>query len=120
MREYIYFFAFVVPKEENKNINNGIKWKGDGMTIDVKVNRIHRIEGEEKKMKAFADIEINNSLLVKGLLVMSGKNGLFVSMPRQKGKDSKWYETVRVLTPDVKEQINAVVLSAYQTGEVVK
>jgi stage V sporulation protein G len=88
------------------------------MSIEVKVNRMHRFEDEEKSLRAFVDIEVNNSLLVKGLQVMQGKNGLFVSMPRQKGKDNKWYEVVRTLTPEVRTQISSIVLSAYQDKEV--
>lgn len=84
------------------------------MSLEVKVNRIHRIEKEGKSLRAFADIEINDSILVKGLQVLNGKNGLFVSMPRQKGKDNKWYETVRTLTPEAKEQIVSTVLLAYR------
>jgi stage V sporulation protein G len=91
--------------------------KGDDMSIEVKVNRIHRFEDEEKSLRAFVDIEINDSLLVKGLQIMQGKNGLFVSMPRQKGKDNKWYEVVRMLTPEVRTQISSIVLSAYQDKE---
>ncbi len=86
------------------------------MSIDIKVNRIHKFEDEEKKLRAFADIEINGSLLVKGIHVIKGKNGIFVSMPRIKGKDNIWYETVQALTPEVKAQISSVVLSAYDKG----
>ncbi|PIY82012.1 MAG: hypothetical protein COX96_02785 [Candidatus Omnitrophica bacterium CG_4_10_14_0_2_um_filter_44_9] len=85
------------------------------MSIDIRVNRMHKFEDAEKKLRAFADIEINGSLLVKGIHVIKGKNGIFVSMPRVKGKDDKWYETVQALTPEVKEQISSVVLSAYET-----
>ena len=87
------------------------------MSIDIKVNRIHRFTSEESNLKAFADIEINGSLLVKGLQVMHGKKGIFVSMPRQRGKDEKWYETVRALTPEVKDQIASIVLEAYENGD---
>jgi stage V sporulation protein G len=85
------------------------------MSIDIRVNRIHRFEDEEKKLRAFADIEINGSLLVKGVHIIKGKNGIFVSMPRKKGKDGVWYETVQALTPEAKTQISSVVLSAYET-----
>ncbi len=87
------------------------------MSIDVKVNRMHRMDDETINTKAFVDIEINGSLLVKGLHVMNGKKGLFVSMPRQKGKDNKWYEKVSALTPEVKNQIESVVLQAYHGEE---
>jgi len=91
----------------------------DTMSIEIKVNRLHRFEDEERNLKAFADIEINGSLLIKGIQVVHGKKGLFVSMPRQKGKDNKWYETVRTITPEAKEHIASVVLSAYQGDEVI-
>lgn len=89
------------------------------MSIEVKVNRLRRIQEDGKNLKAFADIEVNGFLLIKGVRVFSGKNGLFVSMPRQKGKDNKWYETVRPMTPEVKEQVASVVLSAYGEKEAV-
>ncbi len=84
------------------------------MSIEIKVNRLHKFDNGSKKLKAFADIEVNGSILVKGLQVVNGSKGLFVSMPRQKGKGDKWYETVRVMTPELKQQISEIVLSAYK------
>lgn len=89
------------------------------MPIEVKVNRIHKFEDNDKTLRAFADIEINGALLIKGLQVVQGKKGLFVSMPRQKGKDNKWYESVRALTPQIKSDIFSVVLAAYKGKESV-
>ncbi len=86
--------------------------------LDIKVNRMNRFDDPDKNLKAFVDIEVNDSLLVKGLRVMNGQKGLFVTMPRQKGKDEKWYETVRVLSPAVKDQITETVLGAYEASLV--
>lgn len=88
------------------------------MAIVVRVNRINRIQDATKKLKAFVDIEVNDSLLIKGFQVMDGKNGIFVSMPRQKGKDGQWYETVRAMIPEDKEKIQEVVLAAYEQKNV--
>jgi stage V sporulation protein G len=82
--------------------------------LEFKVNRINRIDNPEKNLRAFVDIEVNDSLLVKGLRVLNGQNGLFVKMPQQKGKDNKWYDTVRLLSTDIKDKISGVVLSAYE------
>jgi len=84
--------------------------------LEFKVNRINRIDNPEKNLRAFVDIEVNDSLLVKGLRVLNGQNGLFVKMPQQKGKDNKWYDTVRLLSTDIKDKISGVVLSAYETS----
>jgi stage V sporulation protein G len=89
------------------------------MAIEIKVNRMYRFNDEGKRIKAIADIEVAGLLLVKGIQVMNGKNGLFVSMPRQKGKDNKWYETVRTLTDQVKETISSAVLTVYEAPEAV-
>ncbi|MCK5177996.1 MAG: septation protein SpoVG family protein, partial [Candidatus Omnitrophica bacterium] len=52
-------------------------------------------------------------LLIKGVRVMDGKKGLFVSMPREQSKDKKWYDTIRCLTDEIRDQITETVLSAY-------
>ena len=80
---------------------------------EVKVQRIMRLQNGSM-LKAFADITINDSLLIKGLRVVEGKHGPFVSMPQMQGADKKWYDVVRCLRDEVKEQISDTVLYAYQ------
>ena len=82
--------------------------------VDIAVKRINRFDGEGTG-KAFCDVVVAESFLIKGLKVVEGKNGLFVSMPRQQGKDGKWYDTVLPLTKEAKEQLSQVVLEAYQS-----
>ena len=77
------------------------------------VKRLVRFNGKSS-LKAYVDLEIGNLFLVKGLRVVEGKNGLFVSMPRQQGKDSKWYDSVVALTKEAKTEVGRVVLEAYQ------
>ena len=81
--------------------------------VGLSVRRINRMEGEGT-LRAFCDLEIAGSLLVKGVKVIEGKNGLFVSMPQQQGKDGNWYDTVLPLSKEVRQQVSEVVLSAYQ------
>ena len=81
--------------------------------IDIKVLKIHRL-ADEGRIKAFADIGINDALLIKGIRVVQGKNGLFVSMPVEQGKNEKWFERVRCLSQEIRELISEKVLAAYQ------
>ena len=80
---------------------------------DFEVRRMVKFEGSGS-LKAFCDLAIGDQFLVKGLRVVQGKHGLFVSFPRQQGKDSKWYNHVEALTKEVKEDIDRVVLDSYQ------
>jgi stage V sporulation protein G len=79
----------------------------------VEVLRLHRLNGESS-LKAFADVSFAGVFIVKGLKVVEGKKGLFVSMPSAKGKDGKWYDTAYPLTGEFRESLNEVVLEAYE------
>jgi stage V sporulation protein G len=81
-------------------------------TIDIKVIKIHRLS-EDSRIKAFVDLGINNALLIKGIRVVNGKKGLFVSMPAEQGKNERWYERVRCLNQDIRSLIAQKVLEAY-------
>ena len=63
--------------------------------------------------KAFCDISIADSFVVNGLRIVEGKDGLFVCMPREEGKDGKWYNTVIPLKREVKDEIERVVMESY-------
>jgi stage V sporulation protein G len=81
-------------------------------TIDIKVIKIHRLP-PDNRIKAFVDLGINDSLLIKGVRIVQGKKGLFVSMPIEQGKNERWYERVRCLNQDVRSLIAQKVLKAY-------
>jgi len=84
--------------------------------MEFGVQRLIRFEGQGS-LKAFCDLVVGERLLIKGLRVVEGKNGLFVSMPREQGKDAKWYDNVVALTKETKEELNRVILDAYQQSE---
>lgn len=48
----------------------------------------------DSKTKAFVDLELDNTLVIKGLTLVEGKNGLFLSFPSTKGKDGKYYNSI--------------------------
>ena len=81
----------------------------------VTVKRINRFEG--KAAKAFCDVAIGGEFLVKGVRVVEGKNGLFVSMPQELGKDGNWYDTVVPLTKEARQRVSETVLGAYLAEE---
>lgn len=84
--------------------------------MEMAVHRMYRFD-TDRPLKAFVDVTIDDVLLIKGIRVMDGKKGLFVSMPREQSKDQKWYDTIRCLTIAIRDQITEVVLEAYTDGE---
>lgn len=77
----------------------------------IQVSRIHKVDGESK-LKAFVDVSFG-SIVVEGLRIVEGSNGLFVGMPRHQGKDGKWYNTVYPASKEIQQQISDLVLAAY-------
>jgi len=76
------------------------------------VSRIYKVDGESK-LKAFVDVSLGG-IVVKGLRIVDGSNGLFVGMPRHQGKDGKWYDTVYLASKEIQKQLSDLVLAAYQ------
>lgn len=79
----------------------------------LKVMRIHKLNNGGKVV-AFADLSVNDELLIKGLRVVKGQRGMFVTMPQEKGKDDKWYNIVECLSETSRKTITECVLEAYQ------
>ena len=81
--------------------------------LNIEVKRLHKLDGDGK-LKAFADVAVADLFLIRGLRVVDGKKGLFVSMPREQGKDGQWYQTILPLSEELRSQLNEIVLQTYQ------
>ena len=77
----------------------------------IEVARLHRTDNGSA-LKAFADVVINQ-VLVKGVRIVEGKNGLFITMPQSQGKDGKWYPTTMLLDEGLKDELQEALLEAY-------
>jgi stage V sporulation protein G len=80
----------------------------------MKIERMNK--GSWGKARAFFDIRTQEGLVVKGFKIMEGINGLFVSMPSQKGKnqqgEDEWFDTVWI-EKELRDQLNQLALNAY-------
>jgi stage V sporulation protein G len=84
--------------------------------LELKIAKIHRLP-DGSRLKAFVDVSVNDALLIKGLRVVDGKAGLFVSMPQEQGRDKRWYDLVRCLNEDIQGMISEKVISAYHAEQ---
>lgn len=64
-------------------------------------------------LRAFADVVINEYVVIRGVRIMEGKKGLFVGLPREQGKDNKWYDTVTCMSAQAYEDISNAVIEHY-------
>jgi len=82
----------------------------------VKVEKFYPVSGDGPT-KAFCELLLLDTFVVKGLRVVDGKNGLFVSMPREKGRDGKWYNTFYPVSRDVQKDLEGLILEQYNTNK---
>ena len=88
--------------------------------MEVRLTRFVRFENEGA-LQAFCDVAVGDLVLIKGLRVIEGRTGPFISMPRQVSSNSgKWFDSVVFLSADVKAAVTRVVLEAYAASERVR
>lgn len=69
----------------------------------------------ESSLRAYADVVLNDTILIKGFRVMVSKNGgLFVGFPSRKGKDGKFYEMVEFKSDALQSSLRSAILEAYK------
>lgn len=84
---------------------------------DVRISLIKQIEGLTHT-KALAEIVFNDQLLIRGIRVVEGENGLYISYPfpfhPTTGEDGQPRSTVFPITKVLRDHVEAVVLEKYQ------
>ncbi len=69
---------------------------------------------DEEKLKAFASITFDDSFVVRGLKVINGAQGYFVSMPSRKRNDGTYQDIAHPINNDMRKEIEDKVLDAFE------
>ena len=115
--------------EQQKNEQRTIEQETDRMNkkkinafdcicvTDVRISPIKQIEGLTHT-KALAEIVFNDQLSIRGIRVVEGENGLYISYPfplyPTTGEDRLPRSSVFPITKALRDHVEAVVLEKYQ------
>ena len=69
---------------------------------------------DEDKLKAFASITFDDCFVVRGLKVINGSQGYFVSMPSRRRKDGSYQDLAHPINNDMRKEIEDRVLDAFE------
>ena len=69
---------------------------------------------EEDKLKAFVNITMDDAIAVRGLKVIDGEKGLFVSMPSRRRKDGKYEDIFHPINNETRQMMERVILEKYE------
>ena len=79
------------------------------MHVDVKIHALHA----SGSILADASVNLNGCFAIRGVKVVEGSSGPFVSMPSYKGKDG-YKDICFPCTKEFRQQFQQAVLDAYQ------
>lgn len=71
-------------------------------------------ESQKSNTKAFIELKLDDTLIVKGLSLVEGKKGLFLSYPATKGKDGKYHNSVYSLDKDWRKKLEDACIRKYK------
>ena len=75
--------------------------------------RIYKTKGNGV-IKAYASVSLDNEFVVKGIKIVEGESGLWVSMPSRKAKDGSYQDIFHPMSREAREKIVNAVLEAYK------
>jgi len=82
----------------------------------MKISRLNPYNGTNKT-RAFFDAVTEEGIELKGFTLVDGPNGLFVSSPKEKGKDGKYFDRV-ILPKPLKDELTTLALAEYEKHSV--
>ena len=80
--------------------------------MDITEVRVFPVD--EEKLKAFVSIIIDDCFVVSDIKIISGNNGLFISMPSKKRKNGTFRDIAHPLNNETRKKIEEKVLARYQ------
>jgi stage V sporulation protein G len=82
--------------------------------LPVEITEVRITLRNEQKLKAFASITFDNAFVVRGLKVINGSQGYFVSMPSRRKKDGMFQDLAHPICNDLRKKIEDRVLDAFE------
>lgn len=85
----------------------------------MQVTEVRIYPQQEKKVKAYATITLDNEFVVHNLRIVEFENGVKIFMPSRKINDGSHKDVAHPITNELRQQIEEKVLNAYneKTGE---
>jgi stage V sporulation protein G len=81
----------------------------------VDITEIRITLRDEEKLKGFANVTFDNAFVVRGLKIIAGNSGYFVSMPSRKRPDGTHQDIAHPINNETRQMIEEKVLAAYET-----
>jgi stage V sporulation protein G len=80
--------------------------------------RVYPLADPKGNTKAFASVAVDDLIVIRGIRVVEGKNGLFVTMPQSQDKEKNYHDIAFSVSADLRKAINKSVLDLYESDVI--
>jgi stage V sporulation protein G len=80
----------------------------------VEITEIRVTLRDEERLKGFANVTFDDAFVIRGMKIIQGNNGYFVSMPSRKRPDGTYQDIAHPVNKDMRQLIEQKVLEAYE------
>jgi stage V sporulation protein G len=80
----------------------------------VEITEIRVTLRDEEKLRGFANVTFDNAFVIRGMKIIQGNNGYFVSMPSRKRPDGTHQDIAHPVNRDMRNALEKAVLEAYE------
>jgi len=80
----------------------------------VEITEVRITLRNEEKLKAFANVTFDGEFVIRGLKVINGNKGYFVSMPSRKRSDGTHQDIAHPINNAMRKRIEDRVMAAYE------
>ena len=98
----------------NNEVNKTERDQSIKLDVSARVYPTKDPKQERGSILAFASADIGGCFAVTGIKIVEGKDGPFVAMPNQLGKDKQRHDICFPTTAAMRETLNTVVMDAYR------
>jgi stage V sporulation protein G len=81
----------------------------------VEITEIRVTLRDEERLKGFANVTFDDAFVIRGMKIIQGNNGYFVSMPSRKRPDGTYQDIAHPVNKDMRQLIEQKVLEAYES-----
>ena len=81
---------------------------------DVSIRLMQR---DDSKLKAVANVTIDDCFVVHDIKVLEGAQGYFVTMPSRKTPDGQYKDVAHPINTPTREELNKLVLDAFEKAK---
>ena len=80
----------------------------------VQITEIRVTLRDEERLKGFANVTFDDAFVIRGMKIIQGNNGYFVSMPSRKRPDGTYQDIAHPINSEMRRMIEEKVLEAFE------